>query len=1359
MSRRPAGAGHAGPRASSRRFKGRVRAARASRQAAPAGAPAARRALRAALARAEAAAAAEGPRAGAAPRAAAAAGAALPRAAAAAPVGAWPCEAARGAAEAPEEGRGEAFNVEDEWLEPAVTKGPERKAPERHYSAYPTPAKLGPRRGEAPIVDVELDGLVTFEVLGPAADAGGRQSKFGRVGFHAVFEVAHLGAEREEESIQMGVAFEGPSEVPLMHFCPVSTDHSKCLCGQEGSGSKFYDAAIIHVGRWRYSKLPFVGHAGEGASRAKVIKVINAARAKAKAKERPSSATKPGQPPTPDKLESLRDRLANGELGLQPAAQRRSAGPVARLRSDSPRPREAGGDAGVEEVEELEEPSARRGCSGKRSDRMGEDRQSLQGRILSKASVQGGANSQPRHLGVAGGGAASVMEGAGRQGTLKDENEKSDMKCAKLQSEGQGKGRGKGRGGGKGKDSKSDLPKPGAPAFFVKMRQAAKAERRRSAELTWLVQRALERLRQLIQPDAIMGTDLAAFGELLRARLPAKLPGVGSSAAAAPDGGFSGKGLEAWLECCIVALNAMWLEGDARWPKFSALGQERHVAAARVRAFWILERRVEAFWRPQSEPLPSAPASTFLASRSISYTGEAVRRAEELSCCLGCRPRIGALRGGSWTCDEDERMARWFNDPLSTLMPLDRAPVRPKPGRARCERESLLPLARGLLERGLVIPIREADLLKIQGEPLLNGLFGVPKSQVAPEGPEGREVLRLIMNLAATKEVPLDFGGDLGALPYFAQWRSIVLGPDEELARSFDDFKGAFYVFRLPDAWAPLFAFDAVVDAASPGLGAPFGGQVYLGAARKDRSFPALRGGSALRELWQVYCDDADYAELARRCSEPAGGFAAGARDRYAQRDVPLSEKAALCAQLTAHLLAEAVSRKEAQMVARHWCHMSCFRRERGTVFRRLRRGIARWDGGKRSLPSADVCAELALALSLLPLRESDLRAPAGSAITASDASERGGGACWAVCLRASAKVFEPARRAVQQRWPEGVGPGDVRSIAAESLRGLLARAPHLRVLFVLGGSPCQGAARANVAAGGWAEARAQLVEHIPRVATLPREACPELVALPLAENTSSMSEGGRRRFTRALGSVPIDHWASGCSPVRGPRLHWLDFPLGPQGRSEGHGIFWVEWLESGASHPRGEHGAWATSMRPIPREKPPVAPAGLARAGRAARARWGADRYRYAPCQHKLGNVVYDRQGCPRPLTSAERAVPLGFPVKHCLRAAPKSAGLSGREVEDVRCGLHSNAFSAPVVAMLLGRGLLAAGALARPPTIAERWGARGAQAGECLGQLPGNAPSDTSSKEVRSAACEGLARSAIFEGSDISRAGTSTT
>ncbi|CAK0797656.1 unnamed protein product, partial [Prorocentrum cordatum] len=191
----------------------------------------------------------------------------------------------------------------------------------------------------------------------------------------------------------------------------------------------------------------------------------------------------------------------------------------------------------------------------------------------------------------------------------------------------------------------------------------------------------------------------------------------------------------------------------------------------------------------------------------------------------------------------------------------------------------------------------------------------------------------------------------------------------------------------------------------------------------------------------------------------------------------------------------------------------------------------------------------------------------------------------------------------------------------------------------------------------------------------------PELAALSLAENVSSMSEADRCQFTDAHASLPIEPCASGCSP------------------------------------------------------EPPVTPAGLAGTGPAARARFESEQYRCAPRQYKLGNMVFDGQLRFRPLTSAEL----------CGWAFQPS-----REVEGVRCGLHGNAFSPPVVAMLLGRGLSAAGALARPPTVAECWGARDVEADEYVSHLLGQAPSSASCKEAREAMREGPVRSAIFRGSD---------
>eukprot|EP00974_Lingulodinium_polyedra_P063771 6156870-Lingulodinium_polyedra.AAC.1 len=61
------------------------------------------------------------------------------------------------------------------------------------------------------------------------------------------------------------------------------------------------------------------------------------------------------------------------------------------------------------------------------------------------------------------------------------------------------------------------------------------------------------------------------------------------------------------------------------------------------------------------------------------------------------------------------------------------------------------------------------------------------------------------MNLTASNAVSRPWAGDIPKLPYYAQWRAIQLGRNEALEWSFDDLKGCFYIFRLPEQWAPLF--------------------------------------------------------------------------------------------------------------------------------------------------------------------------------------------------------------------------------------------------------------------------------------------------------------------------------------------------------------------------------------------------------------------------------------------------------------------------------------------------------------------------------------------------------------------------
>ena len=248
-------------------------------------------------------------------------------------------------------------------------------------------------------------------------------------------------------------------------------------------------------------------------------------------------------------------------------------------------------------------------------------------------------------------------------------------------------------------------------------------------------------------------------------------------------------------------------------------------------------------------------------------------------------------------------MKEWFLNPRATLAPLEGVLERPPPGKVMVEDASLLPLARGLLERKLVRPLSEAELILVAGKPLLNDMFGMGKGKPADGDPQGREAQRLIMNLTATNLLCTDFDCDINALPFFAQWRSILVGNSEEVVWSYDDIKGVFCPssscrpnghrsssLTSPSqlrtlAWRPSGGAPASTWGQSPcpwatrtrwgsssthtggRLQSMASGQLASparGEIRKDRPVPAMVSNSALDSLWQVYCDDADYAQLVK---------------------------------------------------------------------------------------------------------------------------------------------------------------------------------------------------------------------------------------------------------------------------------------------------------------------------------------------------------------------------------------------------------------------------------------------------------------------------------------------------------------
>ena len=377
------------------------------------------------------------------------------------------------------------------------------------------------------------------------------------------------------------------------------------------------------------------------------------------------------------------------------------------------------------------------------------------------------------------------------------------------------------------------------------------------------------------------------------------------------------------------------------------------------------------------------------------------------------------------------------------------------------------------------------------------------------------------------------------------------------------------------------------------------------------------------------------------------------------------------------------------------------------------------------------------------------------------------------LAVYASSEIQPEAVRVTTARWPDCVHWGDVRSVDAAKVKALLAKAPHLKVVFVVGGSPCQGVSRINVGREGWSDERTQLARHIPRVAELIRTAAPGVKVHTLGENVASMTADDRDAFSVLYGSIPVELCSGGCSPVKRPRLYWISWPLEKSAdlsySAQGsvviatlHGSHpeWAGRLERGAARPEGEIEPFATFVRPIPRSTPPLSPAGLKSSPPAALERWRQDEYRYPPYQYKVSNLVAQGAlGCPRapsgcrlrPLTSCERAVRLGFPWDHCQPAVKKGDCLKVRDAEDVRCGLLGNSFAVPVVAKLLGLALAFEGILPAAPSVEECWGSTGSAGQEYLQELAGEPVHCVAADKWHLLYVQSIIRAAIFKGSDV--------
>ena len=261
------------------------------------------------------------------------------------------------------------------------------------------------------------------------------------------------------------------------------------------------------------------------------------------------------------------------------------------------------------------------------------------------------------------------------------------------------------------------------------------------------------------------------------------------------------RGARVWTNFACLGLNA--LAGEK-----GPFPRER-VSKQVVRVLGSIGDRVERFLEGcKSQPLDPKTLWEDLVSKRLGYDGDEIAQPEPLSYCQilksvpppghgGSVPLAPLLVGGTrWQLEHPESCVL---PPCARTPGPNTAAVHIVPGQ---EREVW-----GLLEeRGVIEWMDKEEVFRDENGPFLSGIFGVPKSGRFDE--QGRQILRVVMNLKPINRVLRTLHGDIEDLPSAPVWCQLVLCPQEEVAISQGDM-ASVYLFLLPPSWRKFFGFNS----------------------------------------------------------------------------------------------------------------------------------------------------------------------------------------------------------------------------------------------------------------------------------------------------------------------------------------------------------------------------------------------------------------------------------------------------------------------------------------------------------------------------------------------------------------------
>ena len=727
------------------------------------------------------------------------------------------------------------------------------------------------------------------------------------------------------------------------------------------------------------------------------------------------------------------------------------------------------------------------------------------------------------------------------------------------------------------------------------------------------------------------------------------------------------------------------------------------------------------------------------------------------------------------------------------------------PGRVHIKKGEKLILARELVKRKVCDWVPLSQVVEVNGVKILNGLFGVEKSSVTESGRSVlRLIMNLVPSNLVLRQLKgkvnalpsinswqstfMDQGEELRLfqsdmssafylfmippcwLPYLA-FNIIVDGSEV------DKQKGIPYALAcgvLPMGWASSVGLmQEISENILLWGGLPREHQIRRGSPLPpwmcDTLFSAKREG---RYWWHVYVDNfcacekvlpTSPAVLGDKCHQLAeelwsksGVVSSQKKRKRLEEDIEelgaevdgsqgtlggSSLRKLKVGQLTLHLLSKRyLNKKHIQILAGRWVFLMQFRRPGMSIFNAVWSFISeRLKEKKQSIKQ--VRQELMCAVLLLPVLETDLRAPPSSMIGASDASTTGGAVSMASVLTEEGKDFvgatlvsqpymaqspilvislfngiggcfrcydiigvkpvgrisfdlcKEANRIVERRWPGTRMLGDVRDINLEMVKDWEHEFGDVEEVHAWGGFPCVDLSSAKAFRKNLDGAQSSLFWEIPRILGLLLAVFGRRARVRHCfENVASMDKSAAQTISESLGNKPYKVDCVEAVPMRRPRFAWTSEDIEgvlPGVHVEDHQL-WNEvhapapypetqcWLEPGTIwHGETEGACFPTCMKAIVREHPPPRPAGIEKCDKATLQRWRADQYRYPPYQYKDSYVIRGKKGW-RLLSAVERELLLGYGYRHTsLCLSASNIKVSKTKYEDIRCSLLGDSFS----------------------------------------------------------------------------------